>query len=114
MFKALNKLPCSVKDLPILVACHHDADNAQRLSLAALQWLKLNNPFYKDIIIGSTLIADLPEDGIPSELLTVQDNVEDNEVQYAQDTEDNPTQNLLVHFCHFQWPNKLKTGLFVH
>ena len=50
----LNKLPCSVSDFPVLVVRRHGAENTHKdfnvrrdHVLAALQWLKLNNPCYR-------------------------------------------------------------------
>ena len=40
----------------------------------AIQWLKANNPYYKDIIIDHKSLQQLPEDDVPSGLLMVEDN----------------------------------------
>ena len=37
--------------------------------LAALQWLVANNPFYANITINLASVQQLPQDGIPDELL---------------------------------------------
>jgi hypothetical protein len=37
----------------------------------ALEWLKQNNPLYRDIIISSDRLDDLPVDGIPLEIMSV-------------------------------------------
>ena len=96
----LNKLPCSVKDLPLLIVRRHGADNTHKdfkvkrqNVLTALQWLKLNNPCYKDIIIDMTSIASLPVDGVPAELISIHedDDNDDNEVQ-SQTEDDVPKQ----------------------
>lgn len=54
----LNKLLCSVNDLPILVVRRHGAENTHRdfkvrrdRVLAALQRLKLNNPSIKTSLL---------------------------------------------------------------
>jgi len=72
----LNKLPCNVSELPMIVVRRHGAENTHKdfqirrdRVLAALQWLKLNNPCYNDIIIDLTSIASLPVDGVPTEVL---------------------------------------------
>lgn len=36
---------------------------------AALRWLKTNNPIYRDITISEERLADLPENGVPDEIL---------------------------------------------
>jgi hypothetical protein len=38
---------------------------------AALHWLKDNNPYYSEIQIDDNRLADLPEDDVPHELLSV-------------------------------------------
>ena len=67
----LDKLPCNVDNLPILVVRRSGADNTHRdfkvrrdCVLGALQWLKLHNPCYKDITIDMASIAKLPADGV--------------------------------------------------
>ena len=37
----------------------------------ALEWLKDNNPYYKDINIDDSRLESLPEDGVPDELLHI-------------------------------------------
>lgn len=39
--------------------------------LAAIQWLQQNNPFYADISINFTSLNALPQDGVPDNLLSV-------------------------------------------
>lgn len=80
----LDHLPCSVTALPILVVRRHGAENThadfrvRRMRiLSALHWLKANNPCYKDITIDHAALQLLPEDGIPSELLTVVEKEEE-------------------------------------
>ncbi|KAK0243351.1 hypothetical protein EDD85DRAFT_761524 [Armillaria nabsnona] len=36
----------------------------------ALQWLKNNNPLYQDVIISDNTLSQLPEEGVPDELLS--------------------------------------------
>ncbi len=74
----LDRLPCNVADLPVLVVRRRGADNThtdcrvrREKVLQALQWLMLNNPCYKDITINHVALNHLPEDGIPPELLSV-------------------------------------------
>ena len=80
----LDKLPCNIADLPVLVVRRHGADNThtdcrvhRNKILHALQWLVQNNPCYKDITIDHVAINLLPEDGIPPELLSVKENAQD-------------------------------------
>ena len=75
----LDRLPCSVSDLPILLVRRSGADNThsdlrvrRARVLAALQCLKVNNPFYSDIVIDHNALGLLPSDGIPVQLMTVQ------------------------------------------
>jgi hypothetical protein len=46
----------------------------------ALVWLQKNNPIYGDISIDRERLRELPEDGVPEELLTVVRQEEDDEV----------------------------------
>ena len=78
----LKHLPCNVQDLPILIVRRHGAENTHQdfrvrreRILLALQWLKSNNPCY--IIVDHDALQLLPEDGIPPELLTVDDQEEE-------------------------------------
>lgn len=77
----LDRLPCNVSDLPVLLVRRSGADNThsdlrvrRTRVLAALQWLKMNNPFYSSITIDINALDLLPEDGIPPQLITVQDD----------------------------------------
>ena len=72
----LDKLPQSVSNLPIIILRRTGANDSftdftvrREIVLTALQWLKLNNPFYKSIVIDYAMIDQLPENGVPSELL---------------------------------------------
>ena len=86
----LDQLPCNISDLPILIIRRHGGENThadfrvrREKILFALQWLKTNNPCYKDITINHGALQLLPEDGIPPELLTVEEkeNQEDCSTQ---------------------------------
>ncbi|KAF8811231.1 hypothetical protein BYT27DRAFT_7208658 [Phlegmacium glaucopus] len=50
----------------------------------ALEWLKENNPLYKDITISSLRLAELPEDGVPHELLATAKHSTDISMLYAE------------------------------
>ncbi len=41
----------------------------QRVVFAALKWLQSNNGLWHDIVIDSSRINDLPENGVPSEIV---------------------------------------------
>lgn len=76
----LDSLPRNVCELPVLLVrrsgqenTHTDLRVRREQVLAALEWLKANNPFYADITIDIAALSQLPEDGIPSTLLTVDD-----------------------------------------
>ena len=93
----LDKLPCSVKDLPVLVVRRSGVENTHKdftvrrdRVLAALQWLKRNNPCYADVGIDMASIADLPIDGVPAGLLSVHEDGDD-ELASADGSEDNLT-----------------------
>ena len=60
--------------------------------MRALQWLQQNNQCYKDITIDHIALQNLPEDGVPPELLTIEDdgvamNDHNNDAQ-SEDTSD--------------------------
>jgi hypothetical protein len=42
--------------------------------MEALQWLQQNNGFYSDIVIDHAALQNLPEDGIPPDLLTIDED----------------------------------------
>lgn len=78
----LTKLPCYVTDLPVLVVRRHGADNTHRDCrvrrdhvLNALLWLKQNNPFYREIEIDAHALNSLPVDGVPEDILNVEEEV---------------------------------------
>ena len=76
----LDKLPCNVSDLPVLVVRRHGSDNTHKdcrvrraRVLGALEWLKTHNTFYADIEIDIDALQRLPSDGVPEELLTIRE-----------------------------------------
>ena len=85
----LNRLPPKVSDLLLRRSgennTHSDLRVRRHTVLTALQWLHQNNPFYSDIVIDLVSIRQLPDDGIPSELLTVDDvdDITDSEEEDA-------------------------------
>ena len=92
----LNHLPCNIRDLPILIVCRHGAENThsdfrvcREQVLLALQWLQANNPCYKDITVDHDALQLLPVDGIPPELLTVEERQEEFSAQEDTSEEDN-------------------------
>ncbi|KAF8812817.1 hypothetical protein BYT27DRAFT_7272529 [Phlegmacium glaucopus] len=50
----------------------------------ALEWLKENNPLFKDIIISAARLAQLPEDDVPYELLVTAKHSMDVNMLYAE------------------------------
>lgn len=95
----LDKLPCEVSQLPILVVRRYGTENThadfrvrRAKVMQALQWLQQNNQCYKDITIDHAALQNLPEDGVPPELLTIEDdgvalNDDSNDAQ-CEDTSD--------------------------
>ena len=68
----LDKLPCEVSQLPILVVRRYGTENThadfrvrRAKVMQALQWLQQNNQCYKDITIDHAALQNLPEDGVP-------------------------------------------------
>ncbi len=53
-----------------------------------LQWLKVNNPCYQDITIDHVALQLLPEDGIPPELLTVDEDEECSAQSVSREEDD--------------------------
>ena len=51
--------------------------------LSALQWLQSNNPCYKDITIDYVSLQLLPENGIPSNLLSIDEPDQSDEPHTA-------------------------------
>ncbi len=86
----LDKLPSDPADLPVLVVRRHGIDNTytdctvrREKVLHALVWLKNHNPFYSKIIIDHTVLQRLPENGIPMELLSVNETQEEESTNQA-------------------------------
>ena len=76
----LDSLPSYVSDLPFLVVRRMGQDNSHRdfkvrrtRVYDAVVWLRDNNRFYQDIHINMDAVSSLPEDGVPEELLTVEE-----------------------------------------
>ena len=74
----INKLPVRVNDLPVLTITRQGAANThsnfrvrREKVLNALQWLKHNNKYYKDIEIDLDSAQHLPVDGIPDDLVNL-------------------------------------------
>ncbi|KAH9033812.1 hypothetical protein EDB85DRAFT_1864258 [Lactarius pseudohatsudake] len=59
--------------------------NRTRVRLA-LEWLKFNNPIYRDIVISSDRLCELPVDGIPIEITSLARH-SDNTVLLAEETD---------------------------
>ena len=83
----LDKLPTDPSTLPVLVICRHGADQTytdcrvrRAKVLRALQWLQVNNHFYKDITIDEAILHQLPEDGVPPQLLSMEENSKLNDM----------------------------------
>lgn len=53
---------------------------------SALQWLKANNPVYRQVIISAERLAELPEDGVPCEISSLARHCEDTSL-LAQETD---------------------------
>ena len=77
----LDTLPCNVNNLPILIIRKQGTVNTRKdfqvrrtKVLCALKWLQSNNPCYKDITIDYLQL--LPEDDIPSNLLSIDEQEE--------------------------------------
>ena len=56
-------------DMAELLKDNIKAERRREKVLAALQWLVANNPFYANITINLASVQQLPQDGIPDELL---------------------------------------------
>ncbi|KAH9175176.1 hypothetical protein EDB89DRAFT_1848028 [Lactarius sanguifluus] len=59
--------------------------NRTRVRLA-LEWLKSNNPIYRDIIISSKRLCELPVDGVPIEIMSLARHSDDT-VLLAEETD---------------------------
>ena len=91
----LQTLPRSVADLPILIIRRAGTDNTyfdfhvrRDKILTALQWLKANNPCYRDITIDHDILQSLPQNGIPTELMTVEEEALSCEQQDMHSSEE--------------------------
>jgi hypothetical protein len=51
----------------------------------ALEWLKQNNKLYADIVISADRLLDLPEDGIPKELMLMVKHSTDTDAVYREE-----------------------------
>ena len=76
----LDRLPCNVQEIPILLLRRNGQDNThtdlrvrRNRVLSALEWLQSNNPFYSNITIDHMALQRLPHDGVPTELLSADD-----------------------------------------
>ena len=76
----LDRLPCNVQEIPILLLRRNGQDNTHTdlrvrrdRVLSALEWLQSNNPFYSNITIDHMALQRLPHDGVPTELLSADD-----------------------------------------
>lgn len=88
----LDKLPCNVQDLPVLLLRRTGEDNTHTdlrvrrdKVLNALQWLQQNNPFYTNITIDHVAVQQLPFDDIPAELIVAVENEEQDQDQMSHD-----------------------------
>ena len=110
-----HKLPSTISSLPILVVQHHGVENTHKNFrvqrdhvLAALQWLKPNNPCYKDITIDmNSCCKSSCRWRVPAELLSVDDN-ECDDVCNIRRSEDNTDTDAL-----FLWLKPLKMRPFM-
>ena len=75
----LCKLPPKVNTIPILLIRRHGANSShsdftvrRQKILDALVWLKHNNPFYSDIEIDVEAVSELPINGTPDGITTVE------------------------------------------
>ena len=70
----LDSLPSYVSDLPLgQDNSHRDFKVRRTRAYDALVWLRDNNRFYQDIHINMDAVSSLPEDSVPEELLTVEE-----------------------------------------
>ena len=91
-----SSLPRYPKDLPLIVVKMKGKENSiKSVSVrkgkvhAALLWLISNNPHYSDMKINLEALQSLPENGMPSDLPTVEtenDNCSDHEEQNSLQT----------------------------
>ena len=85
----VKELACSLpkypKDLPVIIVKMRGRDDTfkdvtvrKQKVHNALQWLIANNPHYGELEINMEALNSLPENGVPSELLTVETNESDS------------------------------------
>ena len=81
--KIASKLPHYPKDINVIVVCLKGRNNFSRdLNVRrqvvhdALLWLVHHNPLYKDIVIQKDALDNLPENGVPCDLMTAETEVE--------------------------------------
>ena len=89
----LDKLPCPVSDIPVIMIRRHGSDNTHKdcrvrrdRVLAALLWLKEHNPFYSNIEIDMPVLNTLPLNGIPEDILNIEEQSQSHEVQEENTT----------------------------
>jgi hypothetical protein len=58
------------KDVPEKTMPHFLTVRRKRVA-AALQWLKQHNPLYEKVVVSEERLQELPEDGVPDEILNV-------------------------------------------
>ena len=90
-----SPLPTFPKDLPIIIVGMKGKENTvkhvrvrREKVHAALWWLFTNNPYYQGLEINLEALNCLPEDGMPSDLLTINTEEEvlpDNETLLPQE-----------------------------
>ncbi len=109
----LDRLPRNVNELPVLLLRRNGEDNThtdlrvrRERVLTALQWLQSNNPFYSNITIDQIALQQLPDDGIPPNLLAA-DEGEAQEGDSADNSEDVDTG---VHSSHSFLPLPKRTA----
>ena len=89
----LDHLPPNVADLPILLLrrsgennTHTDLRVRRDRVLSALEWLCINNPFYANITVDHNALQNLPNDGIPDDLLSaIEHEQQDSQAVADQD-----------------------------
>ena len=95
----LDTLPSYVNDLTILIVRRQGAANSHAdlkvrrgRVLTAIQWLKQNNIYYRDITINYNALQRLPQDAVPLDLL-VQEKANQDECNTSVQSED-PTNDF--------------------
>ena len=92
----VDQLPRSPSSLPVIIvrkpgadSTHIDLTVRRHVVLRALQWLKQNNPLYRDIIIDHTYIESLPSNGVPLDLQTFEYTPQNEDTLEIQDSSSN-------------------------